>query len=44
MTSYEDDIPKRPAPHPVSGSYGFVPVQRKRPAVEGRHFGSGQYV
>lgn len=35
---------QRPAPGPVSGPYGFVPAQRERPAVEGRPFGSDQYV
>lgn len=33
-----------PASSHVSRSYGFVPVQRDRVAVEGRPFGSDRYV
>ena len=33
-------VPERPAPYPVSRPDGFVPAQRKRPAVGGRPFGS----
>lgn len=33
-----------PAPHPASRSYGFVPAQRERVAVEGGPFGSDRCV
>lgn len=37
-------LPQRPAPGPVSRSYGFVPAQRGCMAVRGGPFGSDRYV